>query len=139
MRNARGCSFFVLPAAKGEGYFTLLAQWQDNACFLTFIDDYRQNPGGAQPYLVFNMYAELLTGAAAPEAESQPVVCRTDVCNPVLSKEEAMRITDLLVKHYTWPQLFQKVQDFNLRPRTFDFDKHIKQCLGGELLQDAKK
>ena len=48
----RRCPRFLYPVRKGAGaFFTLYAEWQDNFCIFTFLDDYRRNPATAQPWL----------------------------------------------------------------------------------------
>lgn len=38
----------------------LFAQWQDNYCIFTFLDDYRRNPSTAEPYLALTMFDDFL-------------------------------------------------------------------------------
>lgn len=43
-----------------RGFFTLLVQFQGKQCFMTYLEDYKQNAAGAQPYLTITMFDEML-------------------------------------------------------------------------------
>jgi len=42
------------------GYFTLLVQFQGKQCFMTYLEDYKTNAAGAQPYLTLTFFDDLL-------------------------------------------------------------------------------
>jgi len=72
----RRCPRFLYPVRKGAGaFFTLYAEWQDNFCIFTFLDDYRRSPATAQPWFSVALYDDLLVRKQvrrARAAASQP-------------------------------------------------------------------
>lgn len=42
------------------GYFTLLVEFQEKQCFLTYLEDYKTNPSRAQPYMTLSLFDELV-------------------------------------------------------------------------------
>jgi len=124
--RSKNCQYFVFPVKKGDGYFVLLSQIQDNTAVFTFLDDYRNNPSTAQPYLVLTMYPELLTRAIG---RGHNVLTRTDICNQELNKLDVQRIMSLFTQYYVSDSHFRTVEQFNLRPREFDFNEYVRKLL----------
>ena len=71
----RRCPRFLYPVRKGAGaFFTLYAEWQDNFCIFTFLDDYRRNPATAQPWFSVALYDDLLARKQVRRANA-PALC----------------------------------------------------------------
>ncbi|CAN0358130.1 unnamed protein product [Hapterophycus canaliculatus] len=51
---------FILPVWRDGGHFMILSQYQDTCFLLTYLEDYKLNPGGAQPYATISMYSDLV-------------------------------------------------------------------------------
>ena len=67
----------------------MLAQWQDNVCLFTFLEEYKKNPHSAEPWAAMTMYNELVNTHAV-------ALSRFDY-NPLhLSKVEAKHLMELL-------------------------------------------
>ncbi|KAI0563074.1 ATP11 protein [Gracilaria domingensis] len=77
------CKHFVLPVSRGTGFFTLLVQFQGNHCLLTFLEDYKKNPTGAQPYMTITVFDDMVE-------TKQVALLRGEVVN-VLTTEEAKK------------------------------------------------
>ncbi|CAN0376299.1 unnamed protein product [Scytosiphon promiscuus] len=76
--------------------------------------DYKVNPGGAQPYATISMYSDLV--------ESKELgLIRADI-TPNLNKKEVARLVRLLIRFYS-PHAHHHVEAFNLRPEEFDLEK----------------
>ena len=109
---------FVLPVRKDEGaYFTLLSQWSGPNCFLTFLEDYRQNPQGAEPWLLISMFGEFL-------ADRDLSLVRATFSEQ-LTKPEAAEVLELWRSLYLGEN-FKHVEAFNAGSPDFDFDAVFK-------------
>jgi ATP synthase F1 complex assembly factor 1 len=51
---------FLYPVFRESGYMTLVSQFQDSCFLLTFLDEYRQNPGAAKPWMSLTLYDEFV-------------------------------------------------------------------------------
>ena len=115
------CPFFVLPVQRDQGHFVILVQWQDNVCLFTFLEEYKKNPHGAEPWAAMTMYSELVP-------THDLALSRTDY-NPLhLTKIEAQRLMELVRIYYVESNQYQVVEDFNHHPDCFDWEKHIREC-----------
>ena len=84
----------------------------------TFLEDFRANPEGAEPYLGVTMYDELAPASGL-------VLLRGKVSPGRLSKEEGGDLLGLMEKYYSDVELYADfVETFNHRPDDFDFDAH---------------
>jgi ATP synthase F1 complex assembly factor 1 len=104
---------------KGDGkFFVLLAEWQDKHCIFTFLDDYKRNPGRAEPYLSVSLFDDFL-------ARKQLVLVRGDFSGH-LTKADATHLLTLLRFFY-----FQEprwVETFNKDAAAFDFNALLRDC-----------
>lgn len=75
------CPLFVIPVPKKDGFFTLLVQFQERHCLLTFLEDYKQNAQQASPYLTVTFFEEMLQS-------KHIALVRADVTN-MITKSEA--------------------------------------------------
>lgn len=126
MQRAKTCKTFIHPVFKLAGtdnaYLVLLSQFQPPNYFLfTFLEEYRQNPATAQPWMSVAVYLDLL--------ESKKIgLIRADFM-PSISKAEAKVLVDMLVASYTVAPMggsYEKyLEAFNLNPDDFNFDDYI--------------
>jgi hypothetical protein len=115
----RRCPRFIYPVLKGDGkFFNLYAEWQDNFCIFTFLDDYRRNPSAAEPYLSVALYDEFLT-------RKQLVLVRGDFSGH-LRKADATHLLNLM--RFFYFQEPRAVETFNLEPTKFDFTSFLRDC-----------
>lgn len=115
----RRCPRFIYPVLKGDGkFFTLVAEWQDKYCIFTFLDDYRRNPTLAEPYMSVALFDDFL-------ARKQLVLVRGDFSGH-LTKRDAAHIMNLM-RHFYFAEP-KAVEDFNLRPQEFSFDRLLREC-----------
>lgn len=119
MERSRQYPMFVVPVRKGAGKFWMLvAQWQENTCMFTYLDDFRKNPYAAEPYMAVTYYDELL-------ARKQLVLARADKSG-YLTKLEAQRVMSLIKKFYLGDSKW--VKTFNETPDEFDFNRYLAEC-----------
>jgi len=112
--------FFVIPVQRGEGFFSLLAQYQGNSWLLTYLEDFKRDPSTAQPYLCITAYTEL-------ELSKGLVLLRADVCAlATLNKEDAAKILAQISTFYADDAHYKYVFSFNKTPREFNFDEAHK-------------
>lgn len=133
----RRCPRFVYPVLKGDGkYFSLVAEWQDNFCIFTFLDDYKRNPSGAEPYLSVALYDDLLE-------RKQLVLVRGDFSGHLTKRDAAHMLNLMRVFYFQEPKW---VETFNRDPREFDWTAFVAACPpppaassldAGKLIRDA--
>ncbi|CAN8073185.1 unnamed protein product [Agarophyton chilense] len=117
-RTAR-CKHFVLPVPRGNGFFTLLVQFQGNHCLLTFLDDYKRNPTEAQPYMTITIFEDMLE-------TKRVALLRGEVVN-VLNTKEAKKLVDLLKRFYlSRGRDYDMVVAFNENSSRFDFKSVLR-------------
>lgn len=110
---------FLYPVLKGDGkYFTLIAEWQDKYCIFTFLDDYRRNPSGAEPYLSLALYDDFLT-------RKQLILVRGDFSGH-LTKRDATHILNLVRHYYAFEPKWLEI--FNKDPASFDWNTYLREC-----------
>lgn len=116
-QRATSTPFYVLPVAReAGGYFNLIAQYQGNSWLLTYLEDFRNNPSSALPYLCLTAYKEL-------EVSKGLVLLRADICAlATLNKEDASKILAQIAAFYADDGLYKHVFSFNKTPREFDFE-----------------
>lgn len=117
LERKRRCPRFVYPVLRGGGaYFTLVAEWQDKFCIFTSLEDYRRNPGTAEPYLSVALFDEFIE-------RKQVVLVRGDFSGH-LTKADAAHLVNLMRYYYfTDPRA---VETFNKEPSRFDFAAHLR-------------
>ncbi|CAM9661415.1 unnamed protein product, partial [Chrysoparadoxa australica] len=113
--NASKCPMFVLPVWKEEGHMMLLSQFQDVHFLLTYLEDYKQNPASAQPYLTISTHDELIKSADLG-------LLRGDF-TPHITKAEAQALLEALC--YIGQDYSKWVEPFNLRPEEFNFEEYM--------------
>ena len=71
--RARESPLFIFPVRREQGHFLLLSQFNapSDMFVMTFLEDYKQNPAAAQPWLSVTLFGELLT--RNPESDSSPL------------------------------------------------------------------
>ncbi|CAM9138151.1 unnamed protein product [Ectocarpus fasciculatus] len=117
--KAKKCPMFVLPVWRDEGHFMMLSQYQDMCFLLTYLEDYKVNPGGAQPYATISMYNDLVDSKGLG-------LIRADI-TPNLTKKEVDRLVRLLIRFYSPHMAHNHVEAFNLRPQEFDLEKLLQE------------
>ena len=121
MQNAQASPMFVLPVPKDNGYFMLLCQNQQKSFVCTYLEDFKKNPLGANPYLVLTLFDELVR-------VKQLALLRGDVIFQMTQDEGAVVMNQLL-DSYLIDSEYEKVRQFNHDPHRFDFVKHTEEAL----------
>jgi len=117
----RRCPRFIYPVLKGDGkFFNLVAQWVDNYCIFTYLEDYRRDPSTAEPYLSVAVYEDLVD-------RKQMVLVRGDFSGH-LRKRDAAHILNLM--RYFYFQETRWVEMFNKDPSAFDFTSFLASVPG---------
>ncbi|CAN0471646.1 unnamed protein product [Ascophyllum nodosum] len=116
--RARKCPMFILPVWRESGHFMMLSQYQDTCFLLTFLEDYKVNPSGAQPYATISMYEDLVKSKGLG-------LLRADL-TPNLTKKEVERLLRLLIRFYS-PHAYHYVEAFNHRPGEFNLENFLQE------------
>ena len=88
--RARESPLFIFPVRREQGHFMLLSQFNapSDMFVMTFLEDYKQNPAAAQPWLSVTLFGELLTSKAVG-------LLRVDIAPERLSKQEGEHVLGL--------------------------------------------
>ena len=88
--RARESPLFIFPVRREQGHFMLLSQFnaQSDMFVMTFLEDYKQNPAAAQPWLSVTLFGDLLTSKAVG-------LLRADIAPERLSKPEGEHVMGL--------------------------------------------
>ena len=88
--RARESPLFIFPVRREQGHFLLLSQFNapSDMFVMTFLEDYKQNPAAAQPWLSVTLFGELLTSKAVG-------LLRVDIAPERLSKQEGEHVLGL--------------------------------------------
>lgn len=109
--------FFLQPIFRGEGFFHLLSQFQDNHFLFAYLADYQMDPNRAVPLMtcsIFNDFDDI-------------TLVRADVLNPGIQEEEARNVVEFLLDSYGNDEEYRTVENFNKLPEKFDHDVFVAQ------------
>lgn len=112
---------FLFPVKKASGFFNLVLQNQDKSFIYTFLEDYKNDPSTATPYLVVTLFDELSFSKGL-------VLVRGDIIGD-LTVVESEKLFLMTKDFYSIEHLNKKVIDFNKNSRKFDVNNHINMCL----------
>ena len=116
-------SFFIHPIPRDSGYFVMLSQYQDKSFLVTYLEDFKQNAGKAQPYMTITLYDEL-------QHSKDLVLVRADiVALATMTKQEADVMTRTVVASYCDDAMYNNVFTFNKEPQKFDFEKYVREIV----------
>eukprot|EP00629_Pelagomonadales_sp_RCC1024_P012589 CAMPEP_0119284594 /NCGR_PEP_ID=MMETSP1329-20130426/30556_1 /TAXON_ID=114041 /ORGANISM="Genus nov. species nov., Strain RCC1024" /LENGTH=181 /DNA_ID=CAMNT_0007285277 /DNA_START=167 /DNA_END=708 /DNA_ORIENTATION=- len=120
--RAAAAPTFLHPVRREGGHFLLLSQFQDRRHFLyTFLEDYKQNPALARPYLSLTLHEDLAR-------DREIVLLRGDV-EKQLTKPEAEHLIDQTLQSYLVSSRFSApggALTFNQKPAAFDIDELLR-------------
>mmetsp|Transcript_22416 Transcript_22416/g.46058 ORF Transcript_22416/g.46058 Transcript_22416/m.46058 type:complete len:207 (+) Transcript_22416:52-672(+) len=114
---------FIFPVPRDDGHFIVLTQVEEKHILFTYLKDYKEDPQGAQPYLVVTFYDELASGDV-----TGPVLVRGEITPLTLDVQESSRLLGLVKEAYM--EGSEDVASFN--KGTFDFEKHVNRMLKEE-------
>ena len=121
LERAKQCPMFVFPVFKSTdgAFLMMLSQFQQNVFLFTSLEEYKQNPHGATPWLSIALYDDLT-------ATKDLGLLRADFM-PSVSKKEAQVLAEMLVDAYD-VSFADHCQRFNLTPQSFSFDLYSKSA-----------
>lgn len=115
--------YFIHPIPRDDGYFVMLTQYQDKSFLVTYLEDYKQNPMNAQPYMTITLYDEL-------QHSKDLVLVRGDVCAlATMTKQESDVLARTIIASYADDGMYTNVFTFNKQPDQFNFDNYVKQVV----------
>mmetsp|Transcript_7063 Transcript_7063/g.10562 ORF Transcript_7063/g.10562 Transcript_7063/m.10562 type:complete len:205 (-) Transcript_7063:187-801(-) len=114
LERAKSCPMFIYPVFKEGGHMWLLSQFQDSLFLLTFLEEYKKDPTAAQPWLCMSFYTDL-------NSTKGLTLTRTDFL-PQIEKQDAERLSKLIVSSYSTENEFSMITTFNKSPEDFSVD-----------------
>lgn len=122
-KNAAKSPLFVVPVPREGGYMVMISQMQAGRCLFAFLEEFRQDPAAAEPYLALEYFDDLAE-------QSDLVLCRGEIGRGKLTRDEADQLRRMVEGHYGDDRLYaQTVEAFNHRPGEFDFEAHLAECV----------
>eukprot|EP00943_MAST-04B_sp_MAST-4B-sp1_P006172 g6172.t1 len=118
-QRLRESQYFVLPVKRDDGHFMMLSQAQEKHILFTYLEDFRNNPETALPYLAVTLYDDF-------KENKDLVLLRGDISD-MITKPESTNLLHLFTKFYFSD--YEWVDTFNNKPNEFDFEKHLENCL----------
>jgi ATP synthase mitochondrial F1 complex assembly factor 1 len=115
-KRAVGAKFFTFPIRRDKGYFVVLTQYQDSCWLVTYLEDFKRNPAGAQPYMTVTIYDDLVAGG------KNSILVRGDLCSPMIGKDDGVKLMELLRRFYAGDEGYKFVEQFNFQPREFNHE-----------------
>ena len=117
LKRARQCPNFVHPFFTGSdnSHMVLFSQFQRNAFLYTTLEDFRSGRGTL--CLSVTLFDDMLRTKGIG-------LLRADFL-PTISKKEATVLCAMLVESYSTNATFGWVDEFNLSPKTFDYDAYL--------------
>ena len=116
--RAGAAPMFLFPVHRDSGHFMLLSQFTDRRHFLfTSLEDYKENPALARPYLTLTLHDDLA-------AEKDVCLLRGDV-EKQMTKPEADHVIAQTIESYCVASRFSGSGGpltFNQQPNAFDLD-----------------
>ena len=97
----------------------LLCQSQQKSFVCTYLDDFKKDPTGANPYMVMTLFDELVR-------VKHLALLRGDVIFG-MTQDEGGVVMEMLLDSYLVDSEFEKVRQFNHAPATFDIEKHTQE------------
>ena len=119
LERVKSCPQFIFPVfASKDAYYLMFSQFQDSIFFLTYLDDYRNNPDTAQPYMTVNLFQDL--------KESKSLVLGRADHLPNLQRHEAEALLAAVTGSYLDEGTFSShIRTFNQAPEKFDFQAAV--------------
>ncbi|KAJ1923476.1 hypothetical protein IWQ60_005865 [Tieghemiomyces parasiticus] len=115
---------FIFPVPQSEGIEVYYCQFHFHQCYFTPLLEYKTHGESAKPYLTLTHYSDLKDskGIVLMRGEIQ------DKCP--LTMDTAHYLSLALQQFYLTgsPEKHQLVEDFNLRPSEFDFDRLVAEA-----------
>ena len=122
VKRAQESPMFVFPVRREGGHFMLLSQYDAKRSMfaMTFLEDYRQNPAMAPPWLSVLIFDDLIQ-------TKQLALMRAEAMEERLRKAEAEHLL-MLVRRYYGTDQYDSVWVFNHSERHFNLDKYLAEC-----------
>ena len=89
---------------------------------LTFLGDFQANPTGANPYMVFTCFDELVKSKGI-------ALMRGDLISN-LDEDEGRALMTTLMNGYMLDSEYETIHQFNNEPDKFDYNSYITKALG---------
>eukprot|EP01013_Petalomonas_cantuscygni_P015805 TRINITY_DN32717_c0_g1_i1.p1 TRINITY_DN32717_c0_g1~~TRINITY_DN32717_c0_g1_i1.p1 ORF type:complete len:382 (-),score=62.91 TRINITY_DN32717_c0_g1_i1:102-1247(-) len=124
--------FFVFPILRSKlGLFLVVTNNVQDLTLVAPLADWQKMGGSATAHLTIQFFTELMDS-------KDLVLVRTEIKDMVtadsphqtLLREDAVWITDCLLRYYTFPNYFEQyTEPFNRSPATFDFHRYLRQAM----------
>lgn len=124
--RAQASPLFIFPIFKkqssdnsDDAFILLLSQSQKEGFVFTYLEEYKNNPNTASPWMSLMMYSDF-------EEQKSITLIRTDYTANV-TKHENLVISRMLTDAYLNNSLYNLMSTFNKEPAKFDFEKFLAE------------
>ncbi|CAI2381152.1 unnamed protein product [Moneuplotes crassus] len=124
-QNLTYAPIFLYPMKKPGGHYNLVSQAQNKSILFTTLEEYRQNPGSASPYLILTMYNELLISKGLG-------LMRGDIFGN-FQGDEATKLMHMCIDSYMNESMYQYAKRFNHEPDRFNIEGYTEMALAKQV------
>ncbi|MES1916364.1 MAG: hypothetical protein MHM6MM_008188 [Cercozoa sp. M6MM] len=119
--DASPMAVFPVFDKEGGNFNFLFAQWQENYCLLTSLEEYRAKQEEAAPLAIVYLFDDLLW-------EKDLVLCRLEALSKEFPVAHKSFLLDLVMKSYLEQGLYRDVHTFNNNTRNFNYNAFVGKC-----------
>eukprot|EP00756_Hemistasia_phaeocysticola_P046931 Hpha_TRINITY_DN20788_c0_g1::TRINITY_DN20788_c0_g1_i1::g.33403::m.33403/K07555/ATPeAF1, ATPAF1, ATP11; ATP synthase mitochondrial F1 complex assembly factor 1 len=120
----RTCPHFVVPIFRDKGIFNMVTNYHpghDDLVLGTTLQEWQEQGDSASVHMTLQFFTEL-------QRSKGLVLARAELSDSRITKQDAMFVTQLLLKYYTMPDLYSRyVECFNRRSNEFDYHAYLRQ------------
>lgn len=121
------CPYFLVPVFRDKGLFNAVTNFNEDLVGVVPLGEYQKLGDHAIPHMTVQFFTELARS-------KNLVLVRCEIQDKVFTKQDCMFVTQMLLKYYTMPELYEKwVESFNKRPNQYDYHaflRHMKDEVG---------
>eukprot|EP00755_Sulcionema_specki_P018576 Sspe_Gene.67221::Locus_39685_Transcript_1_1_Confidence_1.000_Length_703::g.67221::m.67221/K07555/ATPeAF1, ATPAF1, ATP11; ATP synthase mitochondrial F1 complex assembly factor 1 len=114
--------YFVVPVFRDKGLFNVVTNYQPDLDLVLVapLGEWQKKQDHTTTHMTIQFFPELIKAKGL-------VLVRCELQDQHMTKQDAMFVTHILLKYYTFPQNFSLVETFNKNPSQFDYHAFLRQ------------
>ena len=128
--------YFLVPVFRDKGLFNAVTNFNQDLVGVVPLGEYQKQGDHAIPHMTVQFFTELAHSKGL-------VLVRCEIQDKVFTKQDCMFVTQMLLKYYTNPSLYEKwVETFNRQPNQYDYHaflRHMKDEAGKDNIKIEDK
>lgn len=112
--------YFVIPVFREKGLFNVVTNFHNDVVGVAPLREFQAKQDHANISMTVQFFTELSRSKGM-------VLVRCEIEDKVFVRQDAIFLTQMLLKYYTFPQMYEAwVETFNKRPNQFDFHHYLR-------------